>query len=529
MKQMRPMAFPARRLACMALLAALLAALPLAAHTEEQSACRRPVPKSGEKVFGGFAAEAALWPGIASLQIAFPSGKGEHFCGATAISPNWLLTAAHCVDTVLVETNGQARYYARTKSGALQASGLVQAVIGQSRLDAAKPDEIYPLTDVIIHNDYDLGNVTAGYDIALIQLGRPYDGPIASVSFDPLTDRLSPEGELAEVAGYGKLDYSQKPQNYGFRKIADADGRTVLAPSIQLMSTTIVTMPVDLCTPKLRAALVADGRDTAFTLGDTQICAGQPRGDTDACSGDSGGPLIKLNRNGCPYQVGIVSWGVRCGVPDSPGVYTRVSAYAEWIRAVTGLEWGEPAAHMPPSDAGTTSLVTDLRDAAGDAFESLSVHILKRGEPVSLLEPDDPVQIAFTSPVPGRVIIFDYNSEKVFTQVYPDAKEAANPAYWPVIEAGQTVQFPRDFINSRITAQAPYGHQAAIVLIAPEAAAEEMAHGASLGNIPSPAAHLIDLMRIALTRSGAASSAIGVVEYCSDRRLCGKDWTPPSP
>ena len=41
----------------------------------------------------------------------------------------------------------------------------------------------------------------------------------------------------------------------------------------------------------------------------------------------------------------------------------------------------------------------DLRDAAGDTFESLSVHILKRGEPTSLLEPDDPVQIAITSPV----------------------------------------------------------------------------------------------------------------------------------
>ncbi len=523
------MAFRAKPLACMALVAALLASLPLSAHTEEQTACRRPVPKSGEKVSRGFATEAALWPGIASLQIVFPSGKGEHFCGATAISPDWLLTAAHCVDTVLVENNDRARYYARQKSGALQASGLVQAVIGQSRLDEASLEEIYPVVDVIIHNDYELGNVTAGNDIALIRLARPYTGPIASLSLDPLTDRLSPEGELAEVAGYGKLDYTQKPQSYGFSRIDEAEGKSVLAPSIQLMSTTIATMPADLCTPKLRAALAADGREAALTLGDTQICAGQPRGDTDACSGDSGGPLIKLNRNGCPYQLGIVSWGVRCGVPDSPGVYTRVSAYAEWIRAITGLELGEPAARMPSFDAGTASLIADLRDAAGDAFESLSVHILKRGEPASLLEPDDPVQIAITSPVAGRVIIFDYNSEKAFTQVYPDQKEAANPAYWPVIEAGQTVQFPRDFINTRIMAQAPFGHQAAIVLIAPDAAAVEMAHGASLGKIPSPAAHLIDLMRIALTRSGAASSAIGVVEYCSDSRLCGKDWKPPSP
>ncbi len=48
------------------------------------------------------------------------------------------------------------------------------------------------------------------------------------------------------------------------------------------------------------------------------------------CKGDSGGPVLQ---NG--VLVGIVSWGKReCAGDGQPGVYTRVSEYAEWINSV---------------------------------------------------------------------------------------------------------------------------------------------------------------------------------------------------
>uniref|UniRef100_A0A8B9UBQ5 Transmembrane serine protease 4 n=1 Tax=Anas zonorhyncha TaxID=75864 RepID=A0A8B9UBQ5_9AVES len=62
------------------------------------------------------------------------------------------------------------------------------------------------------------------------------------------------------------------------------------------------------------------------------LCAGVPQGGVDTCQGDSGGPLMYLGRH---WQVvGIVSWGQGCGTPSTPGVYTSVRAYLNWIYAV---------------------------------------------------------------------------------------------------------------------------------------------------------------------------------------------------
>ena len=46
--------------------------------------------------------------------------------------------------------------------------------------------------------------------------------------------------------------------------------------------------------------------------------------------GDGGGPLV-CEQEGQWYQVGVVSFGIGCGRLNTPGVYTRVSMYEQWI------------------------------------------------------------------------------------------------------------------------------------------------------------------------------------------------------
>lgn len=68
-------------------------------------------------------------------------------------------------------------------------------------------------------------------------------------------------------------------------------------------------------------------------ISESQICAGHPDGDT--CAGDSGGPLIHpvyMDRSLRYVQLGIISFG--SSLCNSPGVYTRLSSFIDWILMV---------------------------------------------------------------------------------------------------------------------------------------------------------------------------------------------------
>ncbi|CAG0887328.1 unnamed protein product [Darwinula stevensoni] len=71
-----------------------------------------------------------------------------------------------------------------------------------------------------------------------------------------------------------------------------------------------------------------------FFHGPSMICAGLNA--TDSCRGDSGGPLVVEFKKSPVRTVvgGIVSWGIGCGRPNRPGVYTDVAQYVPWITKI---------------------------------------------------------------------------------------------------------------------------------------------------------------------------------------------------
>ncbi|GFR31329.1 serine proteinase stubble [Trichonephila clavata] len=67
---------------------------------------------------------------------------------------------------------------------------------------------------------------------------------------------------------------------------------------------------------------------------DIFICAGYPNGGKDSCEGDSGGPMVLQEDDGRWVLAGVISWGIGCALPNQPGVYTRITKFAEWINQI---------------------------------------------------------------------------------------------------------------------------------------------------------------------------------------------------
>jgi len=233
------------------------------------------------RIVGGQEAGRDEFPWIVSLQ-------GPWSCGASLIGSEWVLTAAHC----LVDDDGNA----------LPAED-IQLAIGELYL--SEVTEYYEAEQVIVHPGYD--SWTMEHDIALIRLAQPLPGNYPKLSFN-VDPEIPTPGTDAVVAGWGTLSHG-------------GNGPDRLHK---------VTLPI------VSLEKANDPKAYGGAILPNMLAAGFTEGGKDSCQGDSGGPLV-IEVNNRMIQVGVVSWGKGCADPYAYGIYARVSSYADWIEALTGL------------------------------------------------------------------------------------------------------------------------------------------------------------------------------------------------
>jgi hypothetical protein len=254
-----------------------------------------------ENIVGG--SQAA--PGELPAQAAVQSGLG--FCGGSLVTPNKVLSAAHCV------------------FGEEGDPGDFTICLGQTNLNNCTAPDLYGVTSIDRNSSYN--PVTAQNDVALLTLDRaaPFT-PLQLV--DPTHPGLWRAGTSARMIGWGTT----------------SDGGD---PSDDLLKADVPMVSDQACANDY-AQPRSPGSTEQFDPA-TMVCAGD--GQHDTCQGDSGGPLM-VNEDGRLVLAGVTSFGEGCADPSFPGVYARVGAdpLSSWLRQRGVTVDVFPPPPPPPAD-----------------------------------------------------------------------------------------------------------------------------------------------------------------------------------
>ncbi|BDX04890.1 DUF1986 domain-containing protein [Planctobacterium marinum] len=293
------------------------------------------------KIIGGVITPDGERPWMASLQW-----DGQHFCGGSVIEQRWILTAAHCVEDV-----------------AEQDLASIRVQVNVNDLSNNGEGEFHSVARVYNHPGYAQGEST---DIALLYLESEVSSSVPTIALadaNMMAEGAEP-GTVATVSGWGNTSINGENFPDLMHKV-----------EVPLVSNQVCN-----------SAEAYNG-----SVKDTELCAGFSEGGKDSCQGDSGGPLTVFY-NGQENQVGVVSWGEGCALPNKYGVYARVSALKSWVDSTM---FGN--SDVPPTDP----------DLPGD-------------DPVPPGDPDSPVDGKLVNGMAIQGLSGDWDSEIYFIIEVPD-------------------------------------------------------------------------------------------------------------
>ncbi|XP_050314222.1 venom protease-like [Anthonomus grandis grandis] len=248
------------------------------------------------RVVGGVPTKPGDFPWLVALGYQNKQNPSipRWLCGGSLITYKHVLTAAHCIrNDLYVVRAGEYNLY--------------------SDNDGAQPLDLR-IAKMTIYEGYNKSR--ASNDIALLTLERNIEGyhqirPIC-LPWEPEIRTKSFLADTLYIIGWGQVQFR--------------------GPSSEIpLIASLKELPIDYCSRVYSS--VADIDDRIMCVGDIQY-------KKDACSGDSGGPLMYSknlpDQSHVLYQVAVVSYGHKCAEVGYPGVYTRVTKFLDWI--VTNID-----------------------------------------------------------------------------------------------------------------------------------------------------------------------------------------------
>ncbi|KAF4009073.1 hypothetical protein G4228_000032 [Cervus hanglu yarkandensis] len=244
------------------------------------------------RIVGGRQVAKGSYPWQVSLKR-----RQKHVCGGTIISPQWVITAAHCV----ANRNTVSTF---------------NVTAGEYDLRYMEPGEQTLTIETIIIHPHFSTKKPMDYDIALLKMAGAFhfDQFVGPMCLPEPGEQFKP-GFICTTAGWGRLNENG------------------VAPQV-LQEVNLPILTQDECiTALLTLEKPISGR--------TFLCTGFPDGGRDACQGDSGGSLMCRNKKGTWTLAGVTSWGLGCGRgwknnlqkddQGSPGIFTDLTKVLSWI------------------------------------------------------------------------------------------------------------------------------------------------------------------------------------------------------
>ncbi|KAJ8718947.1 hypothetical protein PYW07_016503 [Mythimna separata] len=241
--------------------------------------CRCGERNEASRIVGGVETAVNEFPWVARL-----SYHNKFYCGGSLINDRYVLTAAHCVKAFM--------WF------------MIKVTLGEhNRCNTTHRPVTRFVVQLVAHN-FSFNNFRD--DIAVLKLNKPVR----------VTDTVKP---VCLPKNDDKVYTGVKAIAAGWGTVAEGKNHSCYLQEVEL--------------PILSNEACRNAKYTPNMIGDGMLCAGYPdKGNKDTCQGDSGGPLSAERSDKRHEQLGVVSWGIGCGRPGYPGVYTRVTKYLDWIR-----------------------------------------------------------------------------------------------------------------------------------------------------------------------------------------------------